>query len=226
MKKENHKIIDKTELYAQQLPLSIAYYVNTNDEKITRFLYRGVANNETFINIWLSMLFTNAQQIFQRQVAYCDSLNLSECILNKISFDKNNKYNISVKVVGFNSKKFDINIFVNHITDSTIHIKSVIGTETQYKSLTLTHNNYPFSIQFLDLKSFLAEENLDKYATKFAKIAEKQKGVFPYEFLNTENYVSELNKQELFQHQDFKSSLKQKIFQNPNTILIKNYRKT
>jgi hypothetical protein len=149
------------------------------------------------------MLFNDVQQIFERQTAYYDSLNLPEYILNKISFDIN-KYNISVKVIGFNSKKFDINIFVNHITDSEIHIKSVIGTETQYKSLTLSHNDYPFQIQFLDLKSFLAEGDLDKYATKFARIPEKQKGVFPYEFLDTQNCVSELNKQELFQHQNFK----------------------
>jgi hypothetical protein len=114
----------------------------------------------------------------KKQVAYYDSLNLPEYILNKISFDKNNKHNISVKVIGFNSKKFDINIFVNHITDSSIHTKSVIGTETQYKSLTLTQNDYPFPIQFLDLKSFLAEGDLDKYAIKFARIPEEQKGVF------------------------------------------------
>jgi hypothetical protein len=82
---------------------------------------------------------------------------------------------------------------VNHIIDSSIHIKSVIGTETQYKSLTLQHKNYPFPIQFLDLKSFLAEGDLDKYATKFARIPEKQKGAFPYEFLDTQNYVFELN---------------------------------
>jgi hypothetical protein len=167
------------------------------------------------------LLFNNTKKIFQRQVAYYDSLNLPKYILNKISFNKNNKYNISVKVIGFNSKKFDINIFVNRITDSSIHIKSVICTETQYKSLTLTHNSYLFPIQFLDLKSFLAEGDLDKYATKFAQIPEKQKGAFLCEFLDTQNYDSELNKQELFQHQDFKSSLKQKIFQNQNTILTK-----
>jgi hypothetical protein len=199
MKKETHKITDKAESY-----------VNNDDQKTTRFLYRGVASNETFINMWLNMLFNDAQQIFQRQFAYYNSLNLPNYILNKISFDQNNKYIISIKVIGFNSKKFDINILVNHITDNSIHIKSVIGTETQYKSLTLTHNDYPFPIQFLDLKSFLAEGDLDKYATKFARIPEKQKGVFHYEFLDTQNYVSELNKQELFQHQDFKSSLKQK----------------
>jgi hypothetical protein len=114
------------------------------------------------------MLFSDAQQIFQRQVDCYDSLNLPDYILNKISFDKNNKYNISVKVIGFNSKKFDINIFINHITNTAIHIKSIVGTETQYKTLTLTHNDYPFPIQFLDLKSFLAEGDLDKYATKLA----------------------------------------------------------
>jgi hypothetical protein len=117
MKKETHKITDKTESYAQQLPLSVAYYVNTNDEKTTRFLCRGVASNETFINMWLNMLFSDAQEIFQRQIAYYDSLNIPDYILNKISFDKN-KYNISVKVIDFNSKKFDINIFLNHITIS------------------------------------------------------------------------------------------------------------
>jgi hypothetical protein len=114
---------------------------------------------------------------------------------------------------------------LNYIIDPKIHIKSVIGTETQYKTVTLTHNDYPFPIQFLDLKSFLAEGDLDKYATKFARIPEKQKGVFPYEFLDTQNYVSELNKQELFQYQDFKSSLKQKNISKKKILIIKNYRK-
>jgi hypothetical protein len=38
MKKETHKITEKTESYAQQLPLSVAYYFNTETEKTTRFL--------------------------------------------------------------------------------------------------------------------------------------------------------------------------------------------
>jgi hypothetical protein len=40
---------------------------------------------------WLNLLFTDAQDIFWRQVAYYDSLNFLEYILNKISYDKNNK---------------------------------------------------------------------------------------------------------------------------------------
>jgi hypothetical protein len=49
MKKETHKINDKTESYAQQLPSSVAYYVNNNDEKTTRLLYDGVTSNETLL---------------------------------------------------------------------------------------------------------------------------------------------------------------------------------
>jgi hypothetical protein len=100
-----------------------------------------------------------------------------------MGFNKDNKYNISIKVIGFNSKKFDVNIFLNYISDPKIHIHSIIGTETQYKSLVLEHDDFHFKLQFLNLKSFLAEGDLDRYSTKFAQIKEKKKGAFPYELL-------------------------------------------
>jgi hypothetical protein len=53
----------------------------------------------------------------------------------------------------------------------------------------------------------------------------KQKGVFPYEFLNTNNYIEELSKQDLFKYEDFNSFLKQKIFLKKNIIILKNYQK-
>jgi hypothetical protein len=116
-------------------------------------------------------------------------------------------------------KKFNINIFLNYITDAKIHIQSIIETETQYKSLTLEHDDFPFKLQFLDFKSFLAGD-FDKYTTKFvpinysiagsSKACRKQKGVFPYELLEENTFVEELNKQELFKYEDFNSSLKNK----------------
>jgi hypothetical protein len=89
MKKESHKISDKTDTYAQQLP------------------------------------------------DYYNSLELPEYIIKKLSFEKKNQFGISVKVIGFNSKKLDINIFLNYIIDEKIHIRSIVGTESQYKILTL-----------------------------------------------------------------------------------------
>jgi hypothetical protein len=78
-----------------------------------------------------------------------------------------------------------VNIFLNYISNPKIHIRTIIGTETQYKSLVLKHDDFPFKLQFLDLKSFLAEGDLDKYAIKFLKIQEKQKDLFQYEDFNS-----------------------------------------
>jgi hypothetical protein len=44
----------------------------------------------------------------------------------------------------------------------------------------------------------LEEEDLGKYATKFARIRKKQKGVFPYELFKDNTLVEELNKQDFF----------------------------
>jgi hypothetical protein len=117
MKKETHKISDKTFSYTQQLPLSVAYHINNNDSKTSKFLYRGENTCEEFINNWLNSLFTDAQRIFNFQNLYYDSLNIPQYILSKMGFNDNNKYNISIKVIGFNSKKFDVNIFLNYISD-------------------------------------------------------------------------------------------------------------
>jgi hypothetical protein len=103
-----------------------------------------------------------------------------------------------------------VNIFLNYISHPKIHIRTIIGTETQYKSLILEHDDFHFKLQFLDLKSFLAEGDLDKYATKIARIQEKQKRVFPYELLEENTSVEELNKQKPFEYEDIHSSLKGK----------------
>jgi hypothetical protein len=60
------------------------------------------------------------------------------------------------------------------------------------------------------LKSFLVDGDLDKYSTKFAKLAKKQKGVFPYELLEKSSFVEELNKSDPFKYKDFHSTLKEK----------------
>jgi hypothetical protein len=48
MKKDTHKISDKTSSYAQQLLLSVGYYINNS--KTTKFMYRCEKTNEEFVN--------------------------------------------------------------------------------------------------------------------------------------------------------------------------------
>jgi hypothetical protein len=96
MKKETHKISDKTSSYGQ-LPLSVAYYINNS--KTIKFMYCSEKINEEFINNWFNSLFCYAEKNFNYQNSYYNSLFLPQYILNKIGFNKNNKYNISIKVI-------------------------------------------------------------------------------------------------------------------------------
>jgi hypothetical protein len=118
----NNRKNDKTKTYAQQLPLSVAYFINNREQSRSIFIYRGLDSNEVFINNWLNSLFNDAKEIFETQEDYYNSLELPEYIIKKLRFDKKNQFGISVKVIGFNSKKFEINIFINYITDEKIHI--------------------------------------------------------------------------------------------------------
>jgi hypothetical protein len=58
-------------------------------------------------------MFEDAGRIYRDEFVYYSRLNLPKCILKKIGATKENPYNIAIKVIGFNSKKFDVNIFIN-----------------------------------------------------------------------------------------------------------------
>jgi hypothetical protein len=72
-----------------------------------------------------------------------------------------------VKVLGFNSRKFDINLFIRNIESPKINIVRTIGTTGMYKLLIMSHDDYPFDIQFLDLQLFLAGRSLDDNVRAF-----------------------------------------------------------
>jgi hypothetical protein len=123
-------------------------------------------------------------------------------------FDINEDYSCDVKIIGYNSKKFDVNVFVNYINSQKIKIKKVLGSTTKYKLMVISHDDYPdFDLHFIDLCSFLSGGSLDENSRTFAKDHVSTKGYFPYEFLTVQNHFEELSKTELFAYEDFFSSL-------------------
>jgi hypothetical protein len=125
MRKKNVKITEKTTCYAEQLPLSVSYYVKGKKFKFSKFVYKRKDENETFINNWLELVFKDAGRIYRDEFVYYSKLNLPKYILRKLESTEENPYNISIKVLGFNSKKFDVNIFINNITNPKIHIANI-----------------------------------------------------------------------------------------------------
>jgi hypothetical protein len=185
----------------------------------------------------LNKLFEDALSIHKSQERYIKKLKLPFYLqlkyLNDESLPKKDskkctnkskkeesKIRSIVKVIGYNSRRFDVNVFIRKITDPKILIEDIIGNQSQYKSLTIKHENYPFKLQFVDLQMFLAGGTLDDNAKVFANSEDRVKGFFPYEKLTEDNYLEELLKSEPFKKEDFYSSLQK---QNMSDEEYQNY---
>jgi hypothetical protein len=85
----------------------------------------------------------------------------------------------------------------------------VLGSTTQYKSLEISHTDYDFSLQFLDLMLFTGPGELKVIAKTFKRDDnDKEKGIFPYNVLFTTNYNEILNSTKPFTHEQFYDPLK------------------
>ena len=109
-----------------------------------------------------------------------------------------------VPVLGFNSRKYDINMikeyFVKHLTEQEAEI-SVAKKESSYMFLTTC------KFKFLDLLSYLAPGlSFDGWCE--ANNCAVQKLVLPYEWLDSYEKLSHIGP---VQHEDFYSSLQKKI---------------
>jgi hypothetical protein len=86
----------------------------------------------------------------------------------------------------------------------------VLGSTTQYKSLEISHTDYDFSLQFLDLMLFTGPGELREIAKTFKSTVKesKEKGIFPYDILFTTNCREVLSSKIPFKHDDFYNSVK------------------
>jgi hypothetical protein len=97
-------------------PLLVTWTIKNNKKVDSKSKFNTNSPNE-FINDWLNM-FEDAEEIYKSQNSYYESLNLPEIVTKRLSKDENNKFGISVKVLGFNSKNLDVNFFINLSSNS------------------------------------------------------------------------------------------------------------
>ncbi|KAA6404190.1 MAG: hypothetical protein EZS28_000273, partial [Streblomastix strix] len=151
----------------------------------------GLPPNSSFVHLWLAQAFESAEQIYQG-MKYDDE---------NIPFDK------CVKVLGWNSSRFDIALLWDALDCELWSMSAPIGNLNNTKSITVTHKKSHMKLQFIDAENLFGPMTL-KACVKDYEDKSEHKDVFPYEIINSCNWKDVLVKAEPFEYEDFKSQLK------------------
>ncbi|KAA6372173.1 MAG: hypothetical protein EZS28_032300, partial [Streblomastix strix] len=148
---------------------------------------------ESFIEKWLEQMFKEAKQL-KKDNQYEDP---------EIPYD------ISIPVLGYNSAHFDIVFVIRYLTNPLWHITSYLVDFSHIKRVEVKHKITGVTLQFLDAMLFITKGTLKQFATDFGNGGKDgQKGVFPYDAINTDNFNDVLSKSEPFSKEYFDNKLR------------------
>ncbi len=170
---------------------------------------------QSFITSWISWLFDRASQIAQDNINMY--FNNPEFInaLQSLTEDQQEdikgaieKEMFNVCIIGFNSSKFDINLFIRNLNTHDWKVKTMIGSSSIHKVVVVKKmDDSPTALKFIDIRCYLAGGTLDTFTRDFGFSNSRIKSFFPYEAITTENWVTELAKSEPFTQKSFDSQL-------------------
>ncbi|KAA6397724.1 MAG: hypothetical protein EZS28_006753 [Streblomastix strix] len=185
-------------LIVQFEPLSLASAATINDQITT--LYFDLQHGSDFIEQWISQLFEVAIKVNE-----ANQSNIPDVTIEEKHYQS---YQPQETVIGFNSKKFDMNLLLKHLIKNRTKIQ-YIGSTTQAKQTIVSHYDYDFDLKFIDILSFIPSNNIlklfvEKFGTKGIKLT---KGIFPHGSFNYDNYKLVLGQTIPFEKQDFYGKL-------------------
>ncbi|KAA6404234.1 MAG: hypothetical protein EZS28_000254 [Streblomastix strix] len=194
-------IINEDNIIAQLEPLSVASAATINDQITT--LYFDLRNGTDFIEQWISQLFEVAVKVNE-----ANQSNIPDITIDDKHYIP---YKPQVSVIGFNSKKFDMNLLLKHLIKNKTKIQ-YIGSTTQAKQTVVSLQDYDFDLKFIDILSFIPPNNtlkqfVEKFETKGIKL---KKRIFPHCSFNYDNYKLVLGLTTLFTKDDFYDKLNNK----------------
>ncbi|KAA6359894.1 MAG: hypothetical protein EZS28_044579, partial [Streblomastix strix] len=112
-------------------------------EQLDRY---GLPSKSSFVHLWLAQTFESAEQIYQC-MKYEDENTNSVGVINAIPFDK------YVKVLGWNSSRFDIALLWDALDCELWTMGVPIGDLNNTKSITVTHKKSHMKLQFIDAEN-------------------------------------------------------------------------
>ncbi|KAA6312389.1 MAG: hypothetical protein EZS28_055932, partial [Streblomastix strix] len=121
--------------------------------------------------------------------------------------DENIPFDRCVKVLGWNSSRFDIALLWDAFDCGLWTMGAPIGGLNNTKSITVTHKKSNMKLQFIDAENLFGPMTLKACVKDYGDKTE-HKDVFPYELINSKNWYEVLMKTDPFEYEDFKSQLK------------------
>lgn len=210
----NKTITKATTVNSRLIPLSVSCCIKSSTGTMTKHFD---ARNKNFIVDWLKFMFEQAVNVVIDKIKFYKSmLNTDDVALIKSIVPDLN----TITVFGFNSARFDSNLFkefLNYKSESfewTVDNNSLIGSATALKQFIIYSKTTQSSLRFIDAQSFVAGGTLKQFGKDFGGVDNSNKGVFPYEAINDENFNEILSQTQPFEHKDFYSSLQQRLLIN------------
>ncbi|KAA6391373.1 MAG: hypothetical protein EZS28_013102 [Streblomastix strix] len=121
--------------------------------------------------------------------------------------DENIPFDKCIKVLGWNSSRFDIALLWDALDCELWTMGVPIDSLNNTKSITVTHKKSHMKLQFIDAENLFGPMTLKACVKDYGDKSE-HKDVFPYELINSKNWNEVLMKTEPFEYEDFKSQLK------------------
>jgi hypothetical protein len=113
--KNDNKDSNKTQNIGNLELLSIAFCCHVNNENEIKYFDR---RNKNFMANFMNELFKYARKVYNA--------------------NKNNESNNFIPVLGFNSKKFDINMIISSIAELNYSISNIVGSSSCYKQIIIS----------------------------------------------------------------------------------------
>ncbi|KAA6394700.1 MAG: hypothetical protein EZS28_009771, partial [Streblomastix strix] len=157
-------INNSNNVLAQLEPLSVASAATINDQITT--LYFDLRDGTDFIEQQIDQLFEVAVTVNE-----ANQSNIPDVQIEDKHYEQRKP---QVSVIGFNSKKFDMNLLLGHLIKNKTKIQ-YMGTTTQAKQTVVSHQDYDFDLRFIDILSFIPPNNtlkqfVEKFGTKGIKL--------------------------------------------------------
>jgi hypothetical protein len=180
----------KTEISGILHLLSIACCVKLPSENLTKYYDIRTPH---FMKHFMDYLFEIGEQVYEA--------NYNEHIPEELQ-DR------LVPVLGFNSKKFDINMILDQIVIYGYDVSRIVGSSSCFKQIIVKKKKSNVKLSFIDASSFVAGGTLKDFNKNFgSNKIDLSKGIFPYEAFTLDNYNQILSKTEPFTYDDFYSTL-------------------